>query len=174
MCSGTLKVSGLPIHSSLTASLSPVLLNSTLPARHMASTDLHKEAVVSSFIGDHLLSSCFLCSLSVRTANIFFFFYVRHSLWDRNTMQTSRTSLFWAVLGHLPLWHAAVVRGKNRARRENRSSILLPGAWICVLLTISTRLMAERSLAERPQSMVHGKFHSCRYWALIKIKRDEG
>lgn len=43
-----------------------------------------------------------------------------------------------------------------------------------MLLLISTRLTAEKSLAERPQSQAHGKFHSHRYQVLIKIKRDLG
>jgi len=45
---------------------------------------------------------------------------------------------------------------------------------MCMLLLISTRLTAERSLAERPQSPAHGKFHSYRYSMLSKIKRDLG
>lgn len=76
---------------SLTASLNMVLLTSTPSARHMASTDLYKEVVVSSFTDSCLASSWFPCSSSIRDADNFL--YVRHSLQGKISMQTAGTLL---------------------------------------------------------------------------------
>lgn len=96
LCSGTFKVPGLHIHS---ASPHAVLLTATPPARHLASTDLCKEAVVSSFRDNRLPSSWFPCSSSVRAADSFL--CVRHSLWGRNSVQTPSTPLLLGCPGTL-------------------------------------------------------------------------
>lgn len=107
-------------------------------SQHMASTDLCKEAVVSSFTDTCLPSTWFPCSSAITAADNFL--CVRHSLQGKISMQTPRTPL---LLGYpvAPTSGAHSSRGPGqnmRAGREGRGSSVLPGAWKCVLLLIST------------------------------------